>query len=243
VQLVGFHLLAQDGIPCLVVRWLQVYIQAAFKAASEPVRQVLEFRGRPVAGENHLLVGIVQGVEGMEQLLLGAFLVLEEVDVIYQQQIHRAVAVLEGRSALAMYGVDEVVGEVLRGYADYLELRIEEPGPVAYGLHQMGLAQSYTAVDEEGVVGSSGIGGYGHGSIGCKGVVFSYDIVFEAVIQYQLCMLLPGTVFLGLYPGLVCRHGWLSLCRSLHAGCRIHDRVGEKHWLFAVGNPAGALPR
>ena len=51
--------------------------------------------GRAVAGEHDLLAGGVQRVEGVDELLLGALLALEHLDVVDQQRVELAVARLE----------------------------------------------------------------------------------------------------------------------------------------------------
>ena len=46
-------------------------------------------------GDDDLLVGVVQGVEGVEELLLRLLLALQELDVVDQQHVDVAVAALE----------------------------------------------------------------------------------------------------------------------------------------------------
>ena len=55
----------------------------------------VELLGRPVGGDHDLLVGVVQRVEGVEELLLGLLLALQELDVVDQQDVDVAVAALE----------------------------------------------------------------------------------------------------------------------------------------------------
>ena len=50
---------------------------------------------RPVAGDDDLLVGVVQRVEGVEELLLRLLLVLQELDVVDEQDVDVAVAPAE----------------------------------------------------------------------------------------------------------------------------------------------------
>jgi hypothetical protein len=47
----------------------------------------LDFAGRAVAGQDDLFSGFVQGVEGVEELLLDSFLAGEEVDIVDQQDV------------------------------------------------------------------------------------------------------------------------------------------------------------
>ena len=68
---------------------------------------------RPVGGHDDLLAGLVERVEGVEELLLGPLLVLEELDVVDRAARRRAVALLEALDALVAQRVDELVRERL----------------------------------------------------------------------------------------------------------------------------------
>ena len=69
------------------------------EAPLEAVAKALLERGqgsrRPVARDHDLLAGREQGVEGVDELLLGALLALEELDVVDEQRVEPAVALLE----------------------------------------------------------------------------------------------------------------------------------------------------
>ena len=69
---------------------------------------------RPIRRQDKLALGVVQGVEGVEELLNRRLLVLEELDVVDEEDVVLAVAALEaGDAARVADGVDEVVGEFL----------------------------------------------------------------------------------------------------------------------------------
>ena len=55
----------------------------------------------------------MQSVEGVEELLLGLHLALQELDVIDQEHVNVAVAALEGGGFVVADAVDEIVGELL----------------------------------------------------------------------------------------------------------------------------------
>ena len=107
---------------------------------------------RPVAGDDDLLVGVVERVERVEELLLRPLLVLQELDVVDEQDVDVAVAPLEAVGLVVADRVDEVVGELLGAH-------VAHPGPgeqaravVADRVQQVGLAQAGLAVDEQRVV-------------------------------------------------------------------------------------------
>ena len=58
-------------------------------------------RGQAVGGEHELAAALVERVEGVEELLLGARLALEELDVVDEQDVGVAVALLEALDSAA----------------------------------------------------------------------------------------------------------------------------------------------
>src|ERR1022692_2324142 len=83
--------------------------QAPLEPAAEPVLQRDQALGRAVAGDDDLLAGVVQGVEGVEELFLRPFLVLQELDVIDEQHVDIAVPAPETVLLAVPDHVDEVV--------------------------------------------------------------------------------------------------------------------------------------
>ncbi len=91
-------------------------------------------------------------VEGVEELLLGAFLAGDELDVVDQQDVDAPVALAELLGLLSADRVDELVGELLaRRVGDPL-LRVARQDRVPDGVHQVRLAEATAAVDEQGVI-------------------------------------------------------------------------------------------
>ena len=89
-------LVAEDGEAGLEVGGLDVGDQALLEPAAEPVLQRADGVGRAVGGQHDLPVRLVEVVEGVEELLLGLLLPLDELDVVDQQHVDVAVAALEG---------------------------------------------------------------------------------------------------------------------------------------------------
>ena len=154
VEPIHLRLLAQDRDAGLQLRRLDVGDQAPLEPGAQPVLEGGQLLGRPVRGDDDLLVRVVQRVEGVEELLLDAFLALDELDVVDEQHVDVAVAALERRLAVVAQRVDEVVGEFLGG--DVLDAHAgEQPlGVVACGVQQVGLAEPGLAPDEQRVVGA-----------------------------------------------------------------------------------------
>ena len=147
---------AQDGDAGLEVGRGQVGDEAPLEAAAQALLERDDLLGWPVAREDDLLAVLVDGVEGVEELLLGPLLVGDELDVIDEQQVDLAVARPEVVDAALLDAGDEVVGELLAGGVDDPLARVALHHGVADRVHQVGLAEADAAVQEERVVGLAG---------------------------------------------------------------------------------------
>ena len=65
--------------------------QAGLEALAQPVLERVEVARRAVGGQHELGAGLVQRVEGVEELLLGLGLALQELDVVDEQDVDAAV--------------------------------------------------------------------------------------------------------------------------------------------------------
>src|SRR5215813_10606340 len=117
--------LTEDRDARLQFRWLDVGEQAPFEPAAQPVFEGHQALGRAVAGDDDLLARVVQRVEGVEELLLRSFLVLQELDVVDQQHVDVAVAAAEAVLLAVPDHVDEVVGELLRADVPDLQAGVQ----------------------------------------------------------------------------------------------------------------------
>src|SRR5690606_13866937 len=152
VELFLHRLLAQDGDARLQLGRLDVRDQPPLETVPQPVLQRHQLLGRPVAGQHDLLVGVVQRVEGVEELLLRRLLVRQELDVVDQEDVHLAVALAEAVALAVADGVDELVGELLRADVPHARARVEAARVVPDRVQQVRLAEARLPIDEEGVV-------------------------------------------------------------------------------------------
>jgi hypothetical protein len=162
----GLCFALEDGDFGFEVGGLDVGDETPLEAAAEAVLEVLELLGGAIAGDYDLFHGLVEGVEGVEELLLGALLAGEELDVVDEQDVDGAEAVAEAGHLVVADGVDHVVGELFTGDIADGGVGLAALDLVADGLHEMGLAHADAAVKEEGVVGlgralRDGLGGGG----------------------------------------------------------------------------------
>jgi len=123
------------------------------EAAPQPLLERLDRLRGPVRGDDDLLACTVEGVVGVEELLLQALPVLDELDVVDEQDVALPVLALERQGGLGADRVDEVVEEVLRGDVADPHLGVVRVDVVADGVQEVGLAEAGRPVDEERVVG------------------------------------------------------------------------------------------
>ena len=84
--------LAQDRDAGGVVRCGELRHESRLEAVPEALLDREQSVRDAIAGEDELMAGVVDGVEGVEELLLGLRLAREELDVVDQQNVDVAVA-------------------------------------------------------------------------------------------------------------------------------------------------------
>ena len=89
------QLVLDDGGPNLVFWHVNIGANSTGKAGFETVGNLLQLGDGAVAGEYHLLVLVVEGVECVEQFFLRLVLIFKEMNVVYQQYVCGAVLVFE----------------------------------------------------------------------------------------------------------------------------------------------------
>ena len=88
----------------------------------------------------------------MEKLLLDSFLAGQELDIVNQEDVHGSIRGFEMLHAALGQGGDEIIHEFFRSGVNDFGFRVPFEHLRADGLHQMGLAQTHAAVDEQRVV-------------------------------------------------------------------------------------------
>src|ERR1700757_501002 len=91
-------------------------------------------------------------VERMEKFLLRPLLTAEKLNVVNQKKVRLAITLPEFDKITVLDRVDELVDEQLTRDVDQLHVFPFRPDDLADGLHQMGLAQTDAAVNEERIV-------------------------------------------------------------------------------------------
>ena len=148
--------LAQDRQARGEVGRLDVGDEAGLEALAQAVLERLQVCGRAVGGEHDLAAAVVEGVEGVEELLLGLRLALEELDVVDEQHVDVAEARLEAVGLPVRERAEELVGEGLAGGAADGEPGVVGEQEARDRAEQVGLADAGRAADEQRVVGLRG---------------------------------------------------------------------------------------
>ena len=138
---IALGLAAEDRDAGLEVGGLHVGHEPPLEPVPQPVLERGDRLGRPVGGDDDLAGRAVEAVEGVEELLLGPFLVLEKLDVVDQEDVHLAIAALEGGGRVVADRVDELVREGLGGHVAHVAVRVVLAHVVPDGVEQVGLAQ------------------------------------------------------------------------------------------------------
>ena len=107
--------LAQDREPRGAVRRADVGDEAGLEALAQPHLELAEVAREAVRCQHDLRARLVQRVERVEELLLGAGLGLEELHVVDEQHVDAAIGGLEALDVVAVERAEEVVGERLGG--------------------------------------------------------------------------------------------------------------------------------
>ena len=151
--------------------------------------EVLDFAGRTIAGQDDLLVSLVERVEGVEEFLLNTLFAGEELDVVDKQDVGLAIFFPEPDELVILNGVDVFVGEFLRRQVSDARALLVTGDVLADCVQQVGLAEPDAAVEKEGIVGFArrlrdGLRG-GVGEI----VVVANDKCFKRVLRIEAQLL------------------------------------------------------
>ncbi len=118
--------------------------------------EVRDLGRRPIAREHDLFMPVEEGVERVEKFLLRALFAAEELNVVDQQQIGLPVAFAKFDQVIVLDGVDEFVDEKFARKVHHLRVFLFHPDVLPDRLHQVRLAESHPAVNEERVVSARG---------------------------------------------------------------------------------------
>src|SRR5436190_9349775 len=146
------RLFPQDRHARLDVRRLKLRGQPPFKARNQAVLQIRNLGSGPVAGKDNLFMSIEKRIESVKEFFLGPLFAPEKLDVVNQEEISLPITLPEFDQITVLDRVDELVDEQLTGDVEHLHVFPFRPDELADGLHEMGLAETDAAVNEEGII-------------------------------------------------------------------------------------------
>ena len=169
LEVVHRRLAAKDRDPVLKIGLPEVRDHAPRETRGETGLELGDLGRRPVGREDDLATRLVQGVEGVEELLLGGVLAADEVHVVDEEEVGLAIASPEVVHRTLADGRDDVVGELLGGDIGDAGRGGAPDDVLGDRLHEMRLAEAGGTVEEERVIGLPGRlrdgGGGGGGEI------------------------------------------------------------------------------
>ena len=95
---------------------------------------------------------VKQGVEGVKEFFLRAFLAAEKLNVVDQKQIGLAITLSEFYQIAVLNRVDEFVDEQFAREIHHLRTFLFRPHILADRLHEVRLAQAHAAVNKQRVI-------------------------------------------------------------------------------------------
>ena len=135
----------------MLVLWrLDIGQQSPLKARAQAILQTVNGLGWPVTGDDNLLIGIVEGIEGMEKFFLGGLFARDKLNIVDQQNIDLAILGAKLFGFLVANSVDDFIGKLFRG--DIEHIQASRLARVANGVQQVGFAQADAAIEKERIV-------------------------------------------------------------------------------------------
>ena len=128
----------------------------------------------------------MEGVKSMEKLLLSPLLLGDELYIVYKQHVDVSVFFSEFLVLVVSDGIDKLVGERLAGGVKHFGVWIVIQYVMSYGVHKMGLAQTYAAVEEKRVVCLRRLHSHGQSRRVSHPVAVSYDKRAENIFRIEI---------------------------------------------------------
>ena len=108
-------------------------------------------------------MSVEECIERVEKFFLRALLASEKLNVVDQKEICLAIALPEFHQIAVLDGIDEFVDEELAGEVHHLHVFVLSPDILTDRLHQMRLAETNAAINEQRIVSPRRRLSYGKG--------------------------------------------------------------------------------
>ena len=226
MDLVLVCLAHQDRDAGLQLRRFDRHGQAPAEAGLEAILDTVDLLRIAIRGQDDLLVTFQQGIEGMEELLLGALLVGEELDVIDEQGIDAAVVTLELFNGVVLQRFHHVLNKPLGVHIDDFGIFFTLLDGIANGVQQVGFTQAGAAIEEQRVVSTTRIVRYLTGSRTRQLVGLTLDEILEGIVHVGVALV----VRLGLGFSLA----FPALLQVIHRRGTLYRRSGDSNRMGTI---------
>ena len=181
----------------LIVGRLNVRDQAPLEPRFQTVFQPEHLIGRPVGGQDDLVVVLIEVIERMEKFLLRGFLAGDKLDIVDEEQVRIAVFVAELVVAAFLQGGDQLVGKLIALDIDDVVAGMIFMNDARDRVEQVCLAEAGRTVDEKRVIRLRRIVGDGDGCGVRKAVGRADNKIIERELRVKLDklrLLLPTAI-------------------------------------------------
>ncbi len=153
----SFGLLAENREAGLSVGNLQICGQPKFKTVNEAVNEFVSFMDGTGTGEDDLLFGRMQQEEDLEEFFLEGLPANQNLEVVKDKDVGAQVLLAEFGDCVVLNGRDEFGRELLGGEERYAGTFVSALDVVGYGVQEMRFAETWTAVEEDGIIDLAGL--------------------------------------------------------------------------------------
>src|SRR5215211_2622543 len=148
--------LLENGPPDVEARLLERHDEPGAKALDQAVLELWKLLGAAVGGDDELAPGLEKSIERVKELLAGPLLAGQELDVVDQDHVRPAKALLEVGGAARAQRVDERARELVDCRVAHRQAPTEAAHVVPDRVQEVGLAETGWPVYEQRVVGLGG---------------------------------------------------------------------------------------
>ena len=170
----------------LKIRRLDVRNQAPFEPGFQTVLQTQHLIGRPVGGQDDLVVVLVEVIEGMEKFLLRRFLAGDKLNIVNQKQIGVAVFIAELIVPALLQGGNQLVCKLIALDIDDIIAGVVLMHDAGDGVKQVRFAKAGRAVNKKGIIRFRRVIGDGNGGGVREAVRGADDKVVEGELRVKL---------------------------------------------------------
>ena len=154
--MLAFRLVSQDCKPGFYIGWLNVGDKTPTESSTQTIFERGDGIRHAVAGDDDLLAGSMQGIEGVEELLLQTFFAFHELNVVDEQDVNFAITPFERTDGVVANAIDIFVEERFGGDITNFVIGVVLVHVGTDGMKQVCFAKPRRPVDEERVVGTTG---------------------------------------------------------------------------------------